>query len=173
MAESANERRGRGSGYGRNTDSQRLGRGDRFRLRRRQTPRTRTITPGRGWSRRPHRGVFACWGLLGSRVRGVGGGSDLFSGCSGWDWPVFGGVCQWLRVVLPAAGGSGRVWSDGVGSRRRGAVGGWFMGVLGWLWGWWGAGLVRLVGWCRGVCGRDGPGWWGCGSCVGGLGGCV
>ena len=35
--------------------SRRLGRGDRFRLRRRQTPGTPSITPGQGWSRRPHR----------------------------------------------------------------------------------------------------------------------
>ena len=29
--------------------------------------------PGQGWSRRPHAGVFACWGVMGSRVRGAGG----------------------------------------------------------------------------------------------------
>ena len=73
-------------------DSQSARRGDRFRLRRRQTRGTPTITPGQGWSRRPHNVVFACWGVLGSRVRDVGGGSGLFQGCSG----VFGrgvGVC--------------------------------------------------------------------------------
>ena len=56
---------------------------------------TPTITPGQGWSRSPHAGVFACWVCWVCWVRGLGllvGVLACFKGCSG----VFGrgvGVC--------------------------------------------------------------------------------
>ena len=60
-------------------------------------------------------------------------------------------------------GGSGRELIGRSGFRQRGAVGGWFMGVRGWVWTGLGVGLVRLR-WCRGLPGRRGLGCLGCPS---------
>ena len=74
-----------------------------------------------------------------------------------------GGLGGWLRTRLVRR----------VGPRRWGMGKGWFMGVPGWVWDWPGGGLVRLVGWCRGLPVRGGPRRCGCSSWGGGLVGFV
>ena len=93
--------------------------------------------PTGGYSR-----VGGCW------VRGLGGKVGLLAGLGGF-WGS-GGVCAVLwgagfgcwwcwRLVLDAFGSTG-------GSRRCGMGRGWFMGVPGWVCGWWGVGVVWLMG---------------------------
>ena len=57
-------------------------------------------------------GVFACYGLLSSRVRGFGGGSGLFQGCSAGAWGCVAVVTGWgwpRRPVLDAVDWTGNL----------------------------------------------------------------
>ena len=86
--------------------------------------------------------------LWGVEFAGLGGKVGFLAGFGGF-WGS-GGVCAVLwgagygwwwccRLVLDAFGSTG-------GSRRCGMGRGWFMGVPGWVWGWWGVGVVWLMG---------------------------
>ena len=58
---------------------------------------------------RAHNGVFACCGVLSSRVRAVGGGSGLFQGCSSVVGRCLCWVCRfkarrrWRSIEIPGA----------------------------------------------------------------------
>ena len=74
---------------------------------------------------------------------------------------MFGGVCQWLRVVLAATVGFWTRLVRRVGFRRWGMGEGWFMGVPGWVWDWPGVGLAGCgIGVFGGVVSGSVCWWW-------------